>query len=244
MTKPEFRKGTINNLGVHMKFVSHFLATSMLLCASHVSIHADQPNSKTDQTNHHRYHHTKGGDWFTRIRALYILPNASSGSVSSIPDSGVGVNPSWTGEFDFGYMFTKNLGTELVLATSRHTLTGQKTLSGTKIGTSWVLPPTLTLQWRFAPTAIAQPYLGAGVNYTLFYHEKCSLPGTHLDLKHSWGPALQAGIDLFFYKDWLFNLDVKYVWMSTHATLKGAVNGHVNVDINPWIFGFGIGKKW
>ena len=192
----------------------------------------------------HSWHHTRAGDWFTRLRALYILPNDSSGSVSSIPDSGVSVHPAWTGEFDVAYMFTKNLGAELILATSRHTLQGKKSLSGTKIGTTWLLPPTLTLQWRFFPESIMQPYVGAGVNYTWFYDKHCSLPDTHLSLKHSWGPALQVGLDIFMIKDWIFNLDVKYIWIDTHAHLKGDVNGSVHVDIDPWVFGFGFGRKW
>lgn len=189
-------------------------------------------------------YHTQQGDWFTRVRALYILPNDSSGSVSSIPHSGVSVHPAWTGEFDFGYMFTKNLGSELILATSRHTLMGKKALSGTKIGTTWLLPPTLTLQWRFFPSYIAQPYIGAGVNYTLFYANHCSLHDTHMSLKHSWGPALQVGMDVFVYKNWLLNFDVKYIWIDTHAHLTGDVTGKVHVDVNPWVFGFGFGRKW
>ncbi|MBY0529309.1 MAG: outer membrane beta-barrel protein [Rhabdochlamydiaceae bacterium] len=189
-------------------------------------------------------HHTQPGDWFTRVRGLYVLPNDSSGSVSSIPHSGVSVHPSWTGEIDVGYMFTKNLGIELIASTTKHTLMGKKVLSGTKIGTTWLLPPTLTLQWRFLPTSIAQPYIGAGVNYTLFYNNHCSLPKTHIDLKHSWGPAVQAGLDVFFYKDWLINFDVKYVWIDTRAHLNGGVNGSVHVDVNPWLFGIGIGRKW
>lgn len=191
-----------------------------------------------------KYHHTRGGDWFTRLRALYIHPDDSSGSVSTIPHSGVSVHPSWTGEFDFGYMFTKNLGTELILATTKHTLVGRGSIEGTKIGTTWLLPPTLTLQWRFFPSSLAQPYLGAGVNYTLFYNNNCSLPKTHMNLKHSWGPAIQTGIDIFFNKDWLFNIDFKYIWIDTQAHLSGGVTGHVHVDINPWMIGFGIGKKW
>lgn len=187
---------------------------------------------------------TRGGDWFTRVRALYILPNDSSGSVNTIPNSGVAVQPAWTGEFDLGYMFTKNLGAELILGTTCHTLLGEKSLAGTEIGTTWLLPPTLTLQWRFFPSYIAQPYLGGGVNYTLFYGNGCSLPGTNLSLKHSWGPAAQAGIDIFFFKNWLFNLDVKYIWIDTEAHLSGAVPGKVHVNINPWVIGFGFGRKW
>lgn len=211
--------------------------TAMLTCV--VQGYADE-QGKPEMS----YHRTKGGDWFTRLRALYVLPNDSSGSINTIPHTGVGVNPSWTGEFDLSYMFTKNIGAELILGTTRHTLVGEKALSGTKIGTTWLLPPTLTLQWRFFSSFFAQPYVGAGVNYTLFYGNDCSLPGTKISLEQSWGPAVQGGLDVFVYKDWLFNLDVKYVWIDTRAVLSGAISGKVDVDINPWLVGFGFGRKW
>jgi outer membrane protein len=187
---------------------------------------------------------TKAGDWITRVRALYIYPYGSSGSLSTIPNTGVSVLPSWTGEFDIGYMFTKNLGSELILGTACHTIKGTKDLSGTKIGSTWLLPPTLTLQWRFFPSYRFQPYVGGGVNYTLFYGEACSLPNTHLNLSHSWGPALQFGTDIFINKHWFINADVKYIWIWTKAYLTGGVPGSVQVDINPWVLGFGFGYKW
>lgn len=193
----------------------------------------------------HRYHHTKRGNWLTRVRALYILPNDSSGSWNRIPHAGVCVHPAWTGEFDFGYMFTKNLGSEFAITTSEHTLKGKGSLSGKTLGTTWILPPTFTLHWRFFPTSIAQPYVGGGVNFTLFYNQHSAIKNTQLQLQHtSWGPVLQAGIDLFFYKDWFFNLDTRYVWMSSRVHLAGTMRGHVDVTWNPWFFGFGVGKKW
>ena len=137
---------------------------------------------------------TKAGDWFTRLRALYILPDDHSHAINTIPHSGVSVHPSWTGEFDFGYMFTKNLGFELILATARHTIVGTKSLAGTTIGTTWLLPPTLTLQWRLFPEHRVQPYVGGGVNWTLFYGENCDLSKTSLSLDQSWGGAAQVGI--------------------------------------------------
>ena len=190
------------------------------------------------------WHQTKGGDWFTRLRAIYVLPDSSSDSVSTIPHSGVWVHPSWTGEFDLEYMFNSYLGAELILATARNTLWGKKTLSGVKIGSTWHLPPVLSLKLRPFPSEMIQPYVGAGVNYTIFYGTDCSLPGTSLDLSNSWGPAVQGGADIFFYEDWLFNVDVKYVWIKTDAHLKGAVHGSVDVHINPWLIGFGFGRKW
>lgn len=213
----------------------------VMLCGLVGIAHADQPASQKVEES---FHHTHAGDWFTRLRALHVHPDDSSGSINTIPNTGVHVRPAWTGEFDFGYMITRNLGLELILATSHHTLMGKKALSGTKIGTTWVLPPTLTAQWRFFPSSIVQPYLGAGVNYTLFYNNHCSLSGTRIDLKHSWGPAVQVGADFFIYKDWLFNFDFKYIWSDTTAHLKGAIKGKVDVDVDPWVIGFGFGRKW
>lgn len=203
------------------------------------SLETNSANTKTDA-----FTPTKGGDWFTRLRVLYLLPNNHSGSLSTTPHSGVSVSQTFTGEFDFGYMFTKYLGSELILGTSHNSLWGQKALSGTKIGSTWVLPPTLTLQLRLFPSSKVQPYFGGGINYTLFYGEHCSIDNTHLKLKHSWGPAAQVGADAFFKGNWFINFDVKYIWMNTTAHLTGTVHGRVHVDINPWVFGLGIGRKW
>ena len=187
---------------------------------------------------------TKGGDWFTRLRALYVYPNDRSDPISTLPSAGVCVHPAWTGEFDFGYMFTKNLGSELILATTRHTIMGTGSLEGVEIGTVWLLPPTLTLQWRFLPEKRLQPYVGGGVNWTLFYGANCDLAKTSLSLNQSWGGAVQAGLDAFLDQNWFLNLDVKYIWINTTAHLSGATPGSVKVWIDPWVLGFGFGRKW
>lgn len=212
--------------------------TSIFLCSFFAifSMSAEQPENSTIET--------KAGDWFTRLRALYLLPDDHSGSVNTIPHSGVSVHPSWTGEFDFGYMFTKNLGFELILSTAKNTIVGTKSLSGTEIGTTWILPPTLLLQWRFCPTYRFQPYAGAGLNWTLFYGEDCKLPGTSLHLDQSWNAAVQLGADIFVDRSWFFNVDAKYIWMYTTAKLTGQIPGSVDVRINPWVLGAGFGRKW
>lgn len=226
----------------------YFLLISFFLAG--VSLHAAScsrtQNTMPPEPEYEEYpcYCTQAGDWFTRVRGIYMLPNDSSGELSTISDSGVKVHPSWTGEFDFGYMFTENVGFELVLTTFPKTVVGTKSLEGIEIGTAWLLPPTFTLQWRFLPSYRIQPYFGAGANYTLFYNTDCDLPETTVKLEHSWGAALQGGFDLFFYGSWLFNIDVKYIWMDTDITLSGLIPGRVHLDINPWLFGFGIGRKW
>ena len=65
----------------------------------------------------------------------------------------------------------------------------------------------------------------------------------------SWGWALQAGVDINLKDGWLINFDAKYVTIDTDVKLKGGVTSGVwtkidDLDINPWVVGVGIGKKF
>lgn len=184
------------------------------------------------------------GDVLVRARAIGVFPSGSSGHVNTIPDSKVKVSNAWTGEVDFTYMWTRHIGTELILAATEHEIKGAKALNGTKIGNTWVLPPTLTVQYHFMPDYNLQPYVGVGVNYTLFFNKHCSIDDTKLNLSNSWGAAFQAGVDYFFNECWFVNVDAKYIFMETKAHLRGAVEGHVHVDIDPWVVGIGIGRRF
>ena len=60
---------------------------------------------------------------------------------------------------------------------------------------------------------------------------------------------MQAGFDINLKDGWLVNADVKYVWLDTDVKLNGAATGNVwrkidSLDINPWVVGIGIGKKF
>jgi len=184
------------------------------------------------------------GDILVRLRGIYVLPDDHSGQVNTVPGSGVRVNPAVMPELDFTYMLTRNFSAELILATTRHTIHGQGTLANTKIGSTWLLPPTLLLQYHFFPCCRFQPYAGVGVNYSIFYSEKSSLPATSLHLSDSWAVAFQLGMDVLVSRCWFLNFDVKWIDLDTRATLKGGVPGRVHVNINPWILGIGIGRRF
>lgn len=184
------------------------------------------------------------GDWLVRLRGIAVLPNDSSGSVHPIPHSGVKVSDSGTAELDFTYMWTDNIGTELILATSKHNIHGSKSISDLKIGSTWVLPPTLTLQYHFCEDLCFQPYLGVGVNYSVFYNKHCSLDESHVHLKNSWGFAAQAGFDYLINECWFVNVDAKYITMDTKAHITGATKAHVKVRIDPWVIGGGVGMRF
>ena len=67
-------------------------------------------------------------------------------------------------------MVTDHIGVELIAATSKHTISGVTGTTGSigKLASTWVLPPTLTVQYHPTPEAKLRPYVGAGINYTLF----------------------------------------------------------------------------
>jgi len=172
-------------------------------------------------------------DWMARVRAIGVLPNASS----SI--SGLDVKNQWAPELDFTYFFTKNIATELILATTRH----EVTLNGNSLGNVSVLPPTLTLQYHFTELGAFQPYLGAGLNVSWFYNNGLKLGNTSLDVdRSSIGAALQAGLDYEFQKNWYFNLDYKYIWMSTNVSAAGTTVTKLKID--PSVVGIGVGYRF
>lgn len=197
----------------------------------------------------------EAGDWIVRARLISVSPDESSSAVrvgpANVAGSSVSVNNDVVPELDFTYMLDPHWGLELILATSSHDIDAEGTLAGLgNIIDAKVLPPTLTLQYHFSPSSNIRPYAGVGINYTHFYDEEVTggldVPGADVDLDDSWGLAAQVGVDVDINKDWFVNFDVKYIDISTeasfHNTAVGAVD--VDVDIDPWVFGIGIGTTF
>lgn len=177
------------------------------------------------------------GDWLVRLRAISIEPNARTSDTLSALN--VDVNNAIVPELDFTYMIRDYLGVELILGTSRH----QVTSSVGNLGGVGVLPPTLLLQYHFNHAGKVRPYVGAGVNYTLFYNNGLHAGGSQISVgNHSFGPALQAGIDIQVTKKIFANVDIKKIWMKTDASLNGASLGTLHID--PLVVGVGVGMKF
>lgn len=195
---------------------------------------------------------TQAGDWLIRARAILVSPTETSGEVSGFPGSGVGVTDSVMPEVDFTYMLTNHIGAELILATTKHKATGWGSLAAIDtVASTWVLPPTLTLQYHLNPAGKVRPYLGGGVNYTIFYSEDASdqlegaLGRTKVRMSDSVGYALQAGLDVDIGPRTFLNLDVKYLDIDTTARLTtGAGTNRVRVSIDPIVVGVGIGMRF
>jgi outer membrane protein len=194
------------------------------------------------------------GDWLVRVRAIDISPTDESGGIS--PDlltSGLDPQSVVVPELDITYMATDTIGLELILATSPHKFeaTGAVAALG-DVAEAWLLPPTLLAQYHFPTGTKFRPYVGAGLNYTIAYHEKAessletALGGqTTVKAGNSFGWALQAGMDYDINDNWFLNLDVKYIDLGVDITLNtGGVVRTVDVEINPIVFGIGVGYRF
>jgi outer membrane protein len=211
----------------------------------------------------------EAGDWVVRARAANINPNEDSDlgktvnrNVAPVMSNGaeLKVDSNTILEFDISYYFTKNIAAELILATgSKHevSVSGEPgaVVPNQLLGSVDVLPPTLTVQWHFNPDQMVDPYVGAGINYSAFLDKKLDVrqgPLTGSDIKvenDSWGYALQAGVDINLKDGWLINADVKYISLDTDVKLRNPLAGNAwtkidDLEINPWVFGLGIGKKF
>ena len=182
------------------------------------------------------------GAWQFRLRGVAIVPDESA-EIDPI-NGDVEIDDAIVPELDISYLFSPNVSAELVLTTAKHDVTAVDTDAGdVDLGSIWLLPPTLLVQYRFAPEAMVRPYLGAGVNLTVFYNE--DVPGTVVtdaDYDTAIGFALQGGADIPLGEEgkWFVNLDIKKLFLSTDVALNGGTI-NADVDVNPWVFGAGLG---
>ena len=195
--------------------------------------------------------------WQIRVRALGVVPQ-NKGHVSQVPDSGLGFSNTTIPELDITYYFTDNLAAELILGTTFSKVDSRRSLKAAgagRLGKTWILPPTLTLQYHFTNLGKFKPYVGAGVNYTFFYKEKgyANDAGIGLDdfnVKNTWGAALQVGFDYMLDKHWGFNMDVKKLYLRPDwsGNLNPATASALGMDshisgkakLDPWLIGAGI----
>lgn len=178
--------------------------------------------------------------WLVRLRAIDVAPSESS-TVSIGGEAKV--DTSIVPELDITYFWSQNVATELILATSKHDVSAIGTALGDlSLGDTWVLPPTLLMQYHFNPEGTVKPYVGAGVNYTFFYNADAGDVAS-IDYDNGFGLALQAGVDFRIKDNWYFNVDAKKLWLNTDVSINGgAVTA--DVDLDPWVLGLGFGYRF
>ncbi|MEE2525385.1 OmpW family outer membrane protein [Hyphobacterium sp. HN65] len=183
------------------------------------------------------------GDWVFRLRALSVAPSESA-TITPIGGD-VDISNSVVPELDISYFFTDHFAAELILGVTPHDVMAVNTAAGNvDLGSVTLLPPTLTFQYHFQPEASFRPYVGAGVNYTVFFNDALPTGGTATSISYdnSFGLAAQIGADIDLNETWFLNVDLKWVDINTDVTINNTIMA--DVDIDPWIFGIGIGRRF
>jgi outer membrane protein len=179
--------------------------------------------------------------WMVRVRAVDLLwQNGQSGAV--VQGADVKAANKVIPELDVSYFFTKNIAAELVL-TYPQTIDINYTSSQTKLGSIKALPPSLLLQYHFTNFGAFKPYIGAGVNYTIFTSRNTLSNGAYSVDNSSFGAVGQIGMDYMFDKNWGLNLDLKYATMSTNVTTAAGADGG-KLTLNPWMPAVGVTYKF
>ena len=193
----------------------------------------------------------EAGELHMHVRATGVVPMEDA-KIETIGGN-VAVSNNLIPEVDFTYYFTKNIAAELILGTSKHEVVAVNTALGNlDLGRVMLLPPTLNLQYHFYPTKNLKPYIGAGLNYTIFYDQGQgkgrNAAVTNVAYDNNLGYSFQLGFDYKINDKLYWNVDVKKLYLNTDVEVGAALpSGQVyvpaEVDLNPWLISTGIGFK-
>jgi outer membrane protein len=173
--------------------------------------------------------------WMVRARGVGLdMANKDSTAL------GLSVNNKTIPEIDISYFINKNVAVELILTVPQKQTVNSSALA-TDIGTFKHLPPVMTLQYHFDNFADFKPYVGAGLNYTQITQVNLLDGGANIN-SHSWGAALQAGVDFPIDKNLSFNIDIKKVNLKTDVFVGGDNKGVLK--LNPTLIGVGLGYRY
>ena len=213
----------------------------------------------------------EAGKWVVRGGVGMVMPKDNNVTLPqlSIPpvtiDGTVQVDDGTSFTLTGTYMFTENWALDILAAWPfTHDIDldgtfddGTGPVSGNvPFGEVTHLPPTFSVQYHFAPNATFQPYVGLGLNYTMFSSEKLNEDVVDLGIldfsvDDSFGIAAQVGADWVFDSPWLINFDVR--WVNIESDLSATIDfgaGPQQVEIpdplkiDPWVVAIGIGYKY
>jgi outer membrane protein len=206
----------------------------------------------------------EAGDWIVRGGVVMVDPNDDSSKlnvdgIGELDGTGVEVDDDTQVLLNVTYMASQHVGVELLAATPfEHTVetTGLDGLglglNDVELGKNKHLPPTLSALWYPMPgNSKFQPFLGIGVNYTVFFDEDVSgeaqnaLGADNLKLDDSWGLAGRVGMDFMINDCWSLHAGAYYLDISTEAEVDSALGTvKVDVDVDPWVYTLGLGYRF
>ena len=175
----------------------------------------------------------EAGDWSFGLGAHVVSPKSGNGSLAGgALEADVGDN--WRPTITAEYFIRDKWGIEILASLPfDHDIE----LNGVKAGSTRHLPPTVSLQYHFTGNETVKPFIGAGVNYTIFFSQDTTGPlaGTDLELDNSWGLAAHAGLDFAVGTHKWLRVDARWIDIDTDVKVNGGGVGTVNID--PMVYG-------
>lgn len=206
------------------------------------------------------------GDLIVRVGVAHVSPTQEESAdiivtVPPLPNSNVSsLSSSTRPAASISYMLSDHIGIEGILAFPFEVdaeLSGGVPLAtgSPAIGSAKYLPEVISLQYYpLKPSSAFQPYLGVGINYTLFFDGEASdalnssaAGASSLNVDDSIGLALQVGADYMINEDWLVNAALWYVDAETDVVVSTTNIGNVDINdvkIDPLIFAVTVGRKF
>lgn len=188
----------------------------------------------------------QAGDIVVGLGGIGVLPENGRNTAVDTIGGRVRASNSGTAQIDFTYFLAPQFSLNLIVATTQHDLSAKGTAAGNlALGSIWALPPTLTLQFHPLPNSRFSPYVGAGLNYTLFYaYDRAGASSVvrNVAVNNAVGFALNAGIDIAITGPWSLNADVKKIFMSPTAAVGTTLNikPHARTNLNPLVVGMSV----
>jgi outer membrane protein len=206
--------------------------------------------------------------WLLRFGAGNVYPLDSSEGVLGDNglgliegDDGVNVQDAFGVTFSLSYAYTEHWAVTLLASLPfEHSIRGDGATEGLgKIAEATHLPPSLSLEYRFNPRGTVRPYIGAGLNWTIWLNSSTEpaltdaldgiiggVTSTDINLSNSFGFAANAGIDWALSDNWSINTNVWWLDLSTRARIfvNGDQVARPKVKINPLVFSLGAAYRF
>jgi outer membrane protein len=200
----------------------------------------------------------QAGDILIRGGATMVSPDSGKSPIllGGSADNGMSLSVDDNTQLglNFVYFFDSNWAIELLAATpfthdvTIHDPKGTLGVDGAKLAEVSHLPPTLSALYYFDTGTALKPYVGAGLNYTIFFDEEFeaapkSLGLSNLELDGSFGYSVQVGADYEIDKNWSVNVSARYIDINTDVTFDvgGDPIGSSSVDVDPMVYSVMLG---
>ncbi|MET3665496.1 OmpW family outer membrane protein [Caulobacter sp. 1776] len=185
------------------------------------------------------------GDLIVYARLTQVAP-AKDAAILTAAGANSGLKAHVTNDIKptlgFTYFLSDKVAVEAILGTTQHDIRAQGGSTDVLVHKTWVLPPVVTLQYHPLPKARVSPYVGAGLNYMLFYGDK-NKNGFTVKVDDGVGYALQAGVNVKLKNSWLINADIKKVYFNTDAKINGGAL-KAKVDLDPLVTSIGLAHQF